>query len=292
MPLLVLIGAAALGTALPLLGWSIVVGRDPNRVAVVANLDRFLTAPEPDDATSGARVDSFAQKFATAGTSARLKRQLLLAGRPPAWPLARLLIAKLALLLFGAMAGLFFVSAAPSVGRIVMTAVVVAVMYAVPDLLIYSRGLERQQKIGEELADTLDQMTIAVEAGLGFEAAMARVAHNGTGPLAYELSRTMQDMQVGQSRRAAYEAMADRTTVTDLRSFIRAIIRADVYGVAVAGVLRTQASEMRMKRRQRAEEKAMQVPVKVIFPLMLCILPVLFIVLLGPAVLNAMASFG
>lgn len=87
-------------------------------------------------------------------------------------------------------------------------------------------------------------------------------------------------------------ALAERTTVVDLRRFVRAIVRADAYGVAVAGVLRTQAAEMRMKRRQRAEEKAMQVPVKVIFPLMLCILPVLFIVLLGPVVIQVMETFG
>ena len=97
---------------------------------------------------------------------------------------------------------------------------------------------------------------------------------------------------MGHSRRLAYEGLADRTNVTDLRRFVRAVLQADAYGIAVADVLRTQASEMRMKRRQRAEEKAMQIPVKVIFPLMLCILPCLFIVLLGPAVLDIFAAFG
>ena len=99
-------------------------------------------------------------------------------------------------------------------------------------------------------------MTIAVEAGLGFESAMMRAAKNGTGPFAQELIRTLQDMQVGQSRKEAYLALADRTTVVELRRFLRAVIQADEYGIAVADVLRTQASEMRLKRRQRAEEKA------------------------------------
>ena len=134
-------------------------------------------------------------------------------------------------------------------------------------------------------------MTIAVEAGLGFESAMMRAAKNGTGPFAQELIRTLQDMQVGQSRTEAYLALADRTTVVELRRFLRAVIQADEYGIAVADVLRTQASEMRLKRRQRAEEKAMKIPVKVIFPLMLCILPALFIVLLGPAALDMMKAF-
>ena len=111
------------------------------------------------------------------------------------------------------------------------------------------------------------------------------------GPLAHELIRTLQEIQVGQLRRTAYESLALRTDVPDLRRFVRAIIQADAYGISVADVLRTQASEMRLKRRQRAEEKAQQVPVKVIFPLMLCILPVLFIVLLGPTAINMMEAF-
>jgi tight adherence protein C len=134
-------------------------------------------------------------------------------------------------------------------------------------------------------------MTIAVEAGLGFESAMARAGKNGKGPLAEELVRTLQDIAVGQPRRDAYLAMAERAGVQDLGRFIRAVVQADAYGVSIADVLRTQAQEMRLKRRQRAEEKAMQIPVKVIFPLILCILPVLFIVLLGPAVMDIIATF-
>ena len=134
-------------------------------------------------------------------------------------------------------------------------------------------------------------MTIAVEAGLSFDSAMTRAARNGKGALAEELIRTMQNIQVGQSRRVAFEALAERTGVPDLRKFVRAIIQADMYGIPVADVLGTQAAEIRMKRRQRAEEKAMQIPVKVVFPLMLCILPVLFIVLLGPAAMDIFAAF-
>src|SRR3954468_19841028 len=98
-------------------------------------------------------------------------------------------------------------------------------------------------------------------------------------------------MRVGMSRRDAYRALAARTDVPDLRAFVRAVVQADTYGISVSTVLRTQAKEMRMKRRQRAEEKAMQIPVKVLFPLMLFILPVLFIAVLGPTVLHVVASF-
>ncbi|WP_447925465.1 type II secretion system F family protein [Georgenia muralis] len=185
----------------------------------------------------------------------------------------------------------FILATEPSPLFVLVSVVMVVVNYFLPELLLYSRGIERREQITLELADTLDQMTIAVEAGLGFDSAMARAGQNGSGPLAEELVRTLQDIQMGQSRRLAFEALGKRTDVVDLRRFIRAVIQADSYGIAIADVLRTQASEMRMKRRQRAEEKAMQVPVKVIFPLLLCILPVLFIVLMGPAVMDIMAAF-
>jgi len=174
---------------------------------------------------------------------------------------------------------------------VLLTVVATATCYYLPELLLFSRGQERQDAISLELADTLDQMTIAVEAGLGFESAMQRAGQNGKGPLAEELVRTLQDIAVGQPRREAYLAMAERTGVQDLGRFIRAVVQADAYGVSIADVLRAQASEMRLKRRQRAEEKAMQIPVKVIFPLILCILPTLFIVLLGPAVIDIIGVF-
>ena len=164
-------------------------------------------------------------------------------------------------------------------------------VYFLPELLLYNAATKRNEKIQLELPDTLDQMTIAVEAGLGFEAAMAQAGRNGTGPLAEELVRTLQDIEMGRTRREAYEALGERCGVEDLRRFTRAVTQADANGIAVADVLHTQAGEMRLKRRQRAEEKAMKIPVKVIFPLMLCILPVLFIVVMGPAAMNLMTMF-
>jgi tight adherence protein C len=183
------------------------------------------------------------------------------------------------------------ISAGSSALTVLLILLSTVVAYFVPELLLYSRGQERQAAIGLELADTLDQMTIAVEAGLGFESAMARAGKNGKGPLAEELVRTLQDIAVGQPRREAYLSLADRTGVPDLRRFVRAVVQADAYGISIADVLRTQAVEMRLKRRQRAEQKAMQIPVKVIFPLILCILPTLFIVLLAPAVMRIVEAF-
>lgn len=174
---------------------------------------------------------------------------------------------------------------------VLLTAVAVIVIYFLPDLLLVSKGQERDQKIQIELADTLDQTTIAVEAGLGFDAAMTRAAANGKGVLAEEFTRTLQDMRMGQSRRRAFSDLAQRDQVTDLKQFVRAIMQADANGISVGEVLRTQANEMRLKRRQRAEAKAQQVPVKVLMPLILCIMPVLFIVVIGPAAMSAIAAF-
>jgi tight adherence protein C len=145
-------------------------------------------------------------------------------------------------------------------------------------------------QLQQEHVDRLESRPPNIE-GKGAITIRDLVRSNGKGPLAEELVRTLQDIAVGQPRREAYLALADRTGVQDLRRFIRAVVQADQYGVSIADVLRTQAQEMRLKRRQRAEEKAMQIPVKVIFPLILCILPTLFIVLLGPAVMDIIATF-
>ena len=222
---------------------------------------------------------------------ARLDRLAATAGRPAAWPLPKLIAAKLVLGVVAGALGLLVFTARPGILTLLLATAVTVVAYFVPELLLKSRGQERQQAIALELADTLDQMTIAVEAGLGFEQAMSRAGKNGKGPLAEELVRTLQDIAVGQPRREAYLALAERTGAPDLRRFISAVVQADAYGVSIADVLRTQASEMRLKRRQRAEQKAMQIPVKVIFPLILCILPTLFIVLLGPAVMDIIGVF-
>ena len=141
------------------------------------------------------------------------------------------------------------------------------------------------------LPNALDQMLISVQAGLGFEAAMARAAENGRGPLADEFIRTLQDIQVGRSRKEAYLDLSERVDVRDVRSFVRAVVQADEYGIAIAKVLKAQAGEMRLKRRQRAEEHAMKIPVKILFPLITCIFPALLVIVLGPAVLSIVKMF-
>jgi tight adherence protein C len=293
LPYVVLGAAVAVATGAVLVGWAVLAAPSPAAQQSRDNLLRGIDLhADGASAPSGSALGGRLVRWLTpGGTAARLNRLASTAGRPAAWPIARLVAAKLVLAVIAASLGLLVFSAKPGGLTISMAVVVTVVAYFVPELLLHSRGQERQQAIALELPDTLDQMTIAVEAGLGFESAMARAGKNGKGPLAEELMRTLLDIGVGQPRREAYLALAERTGVPDLRRFIRAVVQADAYGVSIADVLRTQAQEMRLKRRQRAEEKAMQIPVKVIFPLILCILPVLFIVLLGPAAMDIVSAF-
>ena len=294
VPVPVLAAVAAVALALPLLGWSLFARPDVGTVQARDNLVRGIELPgaaSPSGRGGPGLTARLSSVLTPRGTVARLNRLAGTAGRPAAWPVPRLVAAKLVLVAIAGSLSALVAGARPGALSVLLAVTVTVVAYFLPELLLHSRGQERQQAIALELADTLDQMTIAVEAGLGFESAMARAGANGKGPLAEELVRTLQDIAVGQPRREAYLALADRTGVPDLRRFIRAVVQADQYGVSIADVLRTQAQEMRLKRRQRAEEKAMQIPVKVIFPLILCILPTLFIVLLGPAAMDIMAAF-
>lgn len=294
----VMITAALLaGGAVGLLTWSLGLVLDPTRRRALANLNRGLVRPgrsEEEAAATAPRrnpLSKLAHRLTPSPVKRVLDRQYLLAGRPMAWPIDRLVTCKmlwvpvglgLALLLLGS-------DTAPLFKGVLLVAMVV--VYFLPELLLNSQGQKRNETIALELADTLDQMLISVEAGLGFDAAMSMAARSGKGPLADELKRTFQDIQIGRSRRQAFEALTQRTTVPDLRRFVRAVIQADAYGISITDVLRTQSSEMRLKRRQRAEEKAQKIPVLVLMPLMLFILPVLFIVVLGPAVMGMVEAF-
>lgn len=263
-----------------------------DRVAVrniQANLGQ--RARETTHQSFALQFSGFARRITPGSYEAWLDKQLAGVGRPKEWPLERLLAIKPLLGLGAGVAGGVFLVAAPSPLRVAILIAAIAFGYFAPDLLLRSNAEKRRKAIQQELPNTLDQMLISVQAGLGFEAAMARAAQNGSGPLADEFIRTLQDMQVGRSRKEAYLSMSERVDVPDLRSFIRSIVQADAYGIAIAKVLKIQAKEMRMKRRQRAEEHAMKIPVKILFPLIFFIFPTLFIILLGPAVMNIVAAF-
>jgi tight adherence protein C len=209
-----------------------------------------------------------------------LQRRLDVAGNRPGWTPDRVLAGKVVLLVvFGAL-GAAFEWQDPAL-IVLSGGVGAAVGFFLPDLLIYNSGLKRQQQIAMSLPEALDLLTICVEAGLGFDAALAQVTRNLNGPLAAEFARVLQEMQIGKSRAEAMRAMAERSRVPELRAFVSALTQSAELGIPVAHVLREQAKEMRVRRRQRAEAQAQKIPVKMTFPLIGCLLPALFIIVLG-----------
>jgi tight adherence protein C len=290
--LIVLAAAVLLGIALPLLVFGLMpAGAISDARRMTAEHPHPLASPVATGLNAPSTERGWIVRITPSALVARLERDLALAGLSQRWPVARVLrLQYLAVLAAIVLAVLFLVSGPTLVRGLLAVAVVVIAAAATP-AVIAGRARERQDAIQHDLADALDQITISIEAGLGLESAVARAGQYGKGPLAEELTRTVQDMRVGFSRKEAYLALAARTSSSDLKRFARAIMQADAYGVPIGTVVRAQAKELRAKRRQRAEEKAMKIPVMVLFPLMFCILPVLFIVVLGPAVINLMHVF-
>ncbi|MEM7339999.1 MAG: type II secretion system F family protein [Actinomycetota bacterium] len=159
-----------------------------------------------------------------------------------------------------------------------------------PSTRLDSKVKARQKSIERALPDVLDLLVISVEAGLGFEQALDRVIANVPGELAEEFARVLGESQAGSSRADALRALQTRVDIPEVRSFVLAMIQADTFGVSIGRVLRSQADEMRIKRRQKAQEQAQKAPVKMMIPMVLCIFPALFVVVLGPAMINISRS--
>jgi tight adherence protein C len=160
------------------------------------------------------------------------------------------------------------------------------VSFMYPDVLLNRKIEDRQKEISRKLPDILDLLVISVEAGLGFEQALDRTCTAVPGALSDEFRRMLHEIRIGSTRADALRAMADRSDVPELRGFILAMLQADTFGVSISRLLRSQADEMRIKRRLMAQEKAQKAPVKMLFPLVFCIFPSIFVVILGPALIN------
>jgi tight adherence protein C len=224
----------------------------------------------------------------------RIRHKLDLAGNPAGWDADRVIASKV----IGAVVGLvvaFLITRLLGAGLPVTVVGVAAglfVGFMAPNLYLYQVAYDRSAKMQRELPDAIDLMTISVESGLGFDAAVQQVATNTEGPLADEFARVLREMQIGSSRSDALRHMAKRTTIPEVNTFVSAMVQADAFGIPIAQVLRVQSSEIRVKRRQRAEEKAQQVPVKITIPLIFTILPCLFVAVMGPAAISIMGNMG
>jgi tight adherence protein C len=225
--------------------------------------------------------------------TARLNEQIVLAGNPPGWDAERVVALKIVGGIAGAVLGAFLTAVLPvPVALKVIFVVVIGLLgYVLPSAQIRAMAAKRQRMIQRQLPDVMDLLTISVEAGLGFDAAMAQVTHNVPGPLSEEMARLLQEVQIGVSRAEAFRHLGERTNVDELQSFVLSMIQADLFGVSIANVLRAQSRELRQKRRQRAEEIAQKIPVKLLFPMIFLVLPALFIVVLGPGAIKVYQQF-
>ena len=237
-----------------------------------------------------ARTLGLGRRLSGRDAAERIRQKLDVAGNPPGWTVDRVFAGKVIGALVVPFGALLFIGLLGITGGLRLFIVVAAIVvgFFSPNLYLYQKGYDRSLRIQNELADAIDLMTISVESGLGFDAALQQVARNTEGPLADEFSRMLREMQIGSARAEALRGVGERTSVPELQTFVSAMVQADAFGIPIAQVLRVQSSEMRVKRRQRAEQKAQQVPVKITVPLIFCILPCLFIAVMGPAVIGIM----
>ena len=239
------------------------------------------------------RFVNLGKKLTPADHSDRIRHRLEVAGNPAGWTIDR--VTSLKFVGFATLLGIslivsisFGLDLLQTLGACVVAAIL---GYLGPNMYLYQKGYDRTNSMQKALPDALDLLTISVEAGLGFDSALSHVAKNTDGPLADEFSRVLQEMQIGLGRSHAMRALGERTNLADLRGFVSSMVQADAFGIPIAQVLRVQSREIRTKRRQRAEELAQKVPVKIMVPLIFCILPCLFLAVLGPAVIGIMDSF-
>jgi tight adherence protein C len=214
-----------------------------------------------------------------------MEKQLLMAGSPRGMTVEDMLGWKgLGAIALAALGFLFALLLHVSLGLMIMFIIGGAVLgYVLPGLLLSRTVKSRQKAILKVLPDAVDMLSISVQAGLGFDAAMGRLSAKMTNELTHEFDRVAAEIRMGKRRRDALRNLIERTGVDDLNAFVNALIQADQLGAGVANVLKTQSAAMRVRRRQRAEERARKAPVKMMFPLVGLLFPPLLIIILGPA---------
>ncbi len=277
--------------------------------ALQARLEEFSRAGEPVDLRKlelsqpftervifplARKLGEFASRFTPANIIQNYNKRLELAGVTGFWDGGLILVSQgLLAVVFGGLIFLLF-TLGPNrqpLGTTLLLALVFALLgFAFPIMLLSSRISRRQREIRKAMPDALDLLTICVEAGLGFDAAMQKVSEKWQSELSLAFARAIQEIQLGKTRREALRSMAERIGIPEMTSFVAAVIQSEMLGVSLAKVLRIQSEQMRIRRRQRAEEEAHKAPLKMLIPMALLIFPSLMIVLLTPAALRLMHS--
>lgn len=291
------------------LAWSWMRRVFAQQIAIRNRLDDFdfYRAPSPQAAVQlelsagfgervwnpiATKITALTQKYTPVRKKDFIEKKLDYAGRPHDWDASQFLSVQYA---FALGAGVAFTAFAVISGIGLSKSLLFGIGgivsgYLLLDFYLNNATAKQQNGIDKELPDALDLLTISIEAGLGFDAAMQRVVQKATGPLAKEFNQAIQEMRIGKTRREALRDMSVRNGVRDLDKFVDAILQADQLGVSLGNVLRTQSDQIRVLRRQKVEEKAMKAPVKMLLPMVLFIFPVIFIVILGPAAIQLMET--
>lgn len=296
----VLIGSVLISGAGLLLWWAFFSDRRGTRakaalaqsakMAEGISFRQLSLAPSAGERIVAPMKDSVLEKVrrrTPAGSIDAMQRRINLAGAQQNWNVERLLSAKI---LLAVIVFLFCILLAIVNGSLLWlggSIVLGIAAYVAPDGLLDRAARDRQSQIQDAMPDVIDQIMISVQAGLSFDAALDRIASTGKGPFAEELQNVVQDIRLGVSRADALHRLAERTDVVELDEFVIAMNQADAYGLSISQVLKVQAEDLRLKRKQRAEERAHKIPVKMVIPLIFCIFPTIFIAALGPAVIRA-----
>jgi tight adherence protein C len=283
MELALILGSFALVAAIGMLWWGVTARPSAARGNLFAGLPD--PAPEPSPLVTGMRqLGTSTRRMLPNALVDGLEVNLVQAGHPHGIDLPRLLGIKITLAAMAALTLLVY-------GQVVLAIIAAGVLFFLPDYWVLSVRDDRQNRMQADTADVIDQMTICVEAGLGLDAAIARVAATSDGPLTDELRRTMNDIRAGVPRAQALRALADRAQVAEIRQLVTALLQAQKHGVPLAETLRVQSGQMRLKRSQRTEEKAAKLTVKMVFPIVVCFLPVFMIVVMVPALISLFDAF-
>ncbi len=278
MNLTPILGALALVGAIGVFWWGLTARPSPARANLFAGLPQ-PASPSSPSLTILRQLGELTRRLLPNALVDGLEVRLVQAGHPRGLDLARILGIKISLAVLAALLPLLN-------GQVLLAVIAAGLLFFLPDYWVLSMRDKRQNAIQADAADTIDQLTICVEAGLGFDAALARVATTTDGPLTDELRHTISDIRAGVPRAQALRALSDRAQIIEIRQLVTALLQAQKHGVPMAETLRIQSAEMRLKRRQRTEEKAAKLTVKMLFPIIVCYLPVFIIISVVPALIS------
>ena len=255
--------------------------------------DQELLKPVRERAVAPAveKLTDIGRRFTPTGYVDKVRMKFVYAGEPSPDAVDRFLATQVVGVVVAVVVSLFAIVALDGLFRWAIIGFALLLGFLGPSATLNRKVEDRQHQLRVKLPDVLDLLTISVEAGLGFEQALDRTVAAVPGPLSEEFARMLGEVRAGSSRADAMRAMELRCNVPEVRSFVLAILQADTFGVSIGRVLRAQADEMRIKRRQLAQEQAQKAPVKMLIPMVFCIFPALFVIVLGPAVINIYQKF-